>query len=147
MVRARCNYVGLGWQRTQIILLVSLFLGSLGDVDGFLSLSFPSMQGSSASRKNEVGLRERLQIHARMQQETEQQETEQKVQKVETGRCFPTFPVSRVRRDVLKSLVLSQLLANSFQASSEAEFVAPVLADQREAPESESETSQAVGDV
>ena len=48
---------------------------------------------------------------------------------------------------MLKSLVLSQILANSFQSSSEAEFVAPVLPDQREAPEAEAETSQAVGDV
>ena len=69
------------------------------------------------------------------------------MQTVETGRCFPTFPVSRVRGDILKSLVLSQILASSFQSSSEAEFVAPVLTDQREAPESEAETSQAVGDV
>jgi GNAT superfamily N-acetyltransferase len=138
------------WQRPQIILLGLLFLGSLGDVDGFLSFSFPNVPLSPALRKNKacsVGLRERLQIHSRMQQETEKQETEQKVQKAETGRCSPTFPVSRVRRDMLKSLVLSQLLANSFQASSEAEFVPPVLAAQREAAEAEAEKSQAVGDV
>jgi hypothetical protein len=126
----------------EIILLGFLFIGSLGDVDGFLSYSSPSF---SASRKKEaysVGLCERLHVHTRMQQETDQ-----KVQTVETGSCSPTFPVSRVRRDMLKSLVLSQLIANSFQASSEAEFGPPVLTAQREEAQSEEEKSQAVGDV